>query len=129
MTDTKIERFFCNECGQKTKHFIRGEYVKNDRNDNFWFKQRMLIVECCGCENLELVKLTLFSEDADDAHHVGNAAPWDETIYPPVTYRNPPPWFEDLPDQTLREISDEIYKSLQAGSHYLATFGSRTLID
>jgi predicted transport protein len=29
----------------------------------------------------------------------------------------------------LREISAEIYKSLQTGSHYLATFGSRTLID
>ena len=54
---------------------------------------------------------------------------WDEVIYPPVTYRNPPAWFEDLPDLTLREISVEIYKSLQTGSHYLATFGSRTLID
>lgn len=50
-------------------------------------------------------------------------------IYPPVTYRAAPTWFEDLPDPTLREISDEIYKSLQTGSHYLATFGSRTLID
>lgn len=54
---------------------------------------------------------------------------WEEVIYPPVTYRNPPPWFEDLPDPTLRTISEEIYKSLQTGSNYLATFGSRTLID
>jgi predicted transport protein len=50
-------------------------------------------------------------------------------IYPPVTYRVSPAWFEDLPDPTLRDISNEIYKSLQTGSHYLATFGSRTLID
>jgi predicted transport protein len=54
---------------------------------------------------------------------------WDEVIYPPVTYRTPPTWFDDLPDPTLRAISEEIYKSLQTGSHYLATFGSRTLID
>lgn len=94
----------------------------------------MLIIECCGCENLELVKMTLFSEDVEyfDNPHTGepdSEGKWDEVIYPPVTYRNPPTWFEDLPDNTLREISAEIYKSLQTGSHYLATFGSRTLID
>ena len=54
---------------------------------------------------------------------------WDEAIYPPVTYRSPPPWFEDLPDPTLRQISEEVYKSLQSESLYLATFGSRTLLD
>lgn len=134
MNDVPIEKFFCNSCNQKTKHFIRGEYNKRDEDEVFWYKQRMLIVECCGCENLELVKLTLFSEDVDyfeneitreqDSH-----ARWEEIIYPPVTYRKTPTWFEDLPDPTLRAISDEIYKSLQTGSHYLATFGSRTLID
>jgi predicted transport protein len=54
---------------------------------------------------------------------------WDKVIYPPVTYRAPPTWFEDVPDPTLRQISEEIYKSLQTESNYLATFGSRTLID
>ncbi|WP_259781033.1 DUF5655 domain-containing protein [Aestuariispira ectoiniformans] len=136
MTEERIEWFFCNACKQKTKHFVRGEYNKHDDDDNqmVWFKQRMLIIECCGCENLELVKMTLFSEDVEyfDKPYKGesdNQGKWDEVIYPPVTYRNPPAWFEDLPDPTLREISDEIYNSLQTGSHYLATFGSRTLID
>ncbi len=78
--------------------------------------------------------MTHFSEDVDyDMHPVSGetiiTASWEETIYPPVTYRAPPTWFEDLPDPTLRAISDEIYKSLQTESHYLATFGSRTLID
>lgn len=94
----------------------------------------MLIIECCGCENLALVKLTNFSEDSSLASdkYTGEefeAANWEESIYPPVTYRRSPAWFDDLPDQTLRDISLEIYKSLQSGSHYLATFGSRTLID
>jgi predicted transport protein len=134
MTEERIERFFCNACKQKTKHHIRGEYNKHDDDEAFWYKQRMLIVECCGCENLELVKMTLFSEDVEyfDNPHTGepdSIGKWDEVIYPPVTYRNPPSWFEDLPDPTLRTISDEIYNSLQTGSHYLATFGSRTLID
>jgi hypothetical protein len=137
MTSTQeIERFFCNVCKRKTKHFIRGEYVKTEGDEQapVSFTQRLLIIECCGCEHLALVKKTHFSEDVDYDHHPVSGeqitiANWDEVIYPPVTYRAPPTWFEDLPDPTLREISNEIYKSLQTGSHYLATFGSRTLID
>jgi predicted transport protein len=132
----EIEKFFCNVCKGKTKHFIRGEYVKikEDERAPVSFTQRLLIIECCGCENLALVKKTHFSEDVDyDQDPISGeqiiTANWDEVIYPPVTYRVPPTWFEDLPDPTLREISDEIYRSLQTGSHYLATFGSRTLID
>jgi predicted transport protein len=125
MSESKLERFFCNVCKGKTKHFVRSEFNKHDEKDEFWFKQRLLIVECCGCENIELVKQTLFSEDVDYSEKEN----WDEVIYPPVTYRVSPVWFEDLPDPTLRQISQEIYKSLQTESHYLATFGSRTLID
>lgn len=134
MNDSKIERYHCNNCRRVNKHFVRGEYTKHDGDAGDWYKQRMLIIECCGCENLELVKLTLSSDDVvyfDDplTGESDSDAKWEEIIFPPVTYRNPPPWFEDLPDPTLRAISDEIYKSLQTGSHYLATFGSRTLID
>ena len=134
MVEERIERFFCNFCKQKTKHFIRGECNKHEDDGIIWFKQRMLIIECCGCENLEFVRMTLFSEDVEYVENpqtgeMDSEGRWDEVIYPPVTYRNPPTWFEDLPDPTLREISNEIYNSLQTGSHYLATFGSRTLID
>lgn len=134
MAEKKIERFFCNVCKGKTKHFIQGEYNKHDDDGPLWYKQRMLIIECCGCENLELVKLTLFSEDVTYFDNLETGEPesdakWEEVIYPPVTYRTPKPWFEDVPDPTLRAISHEIYSSLQTGSHYLATFGSRTLID
>ncbi len=134
--EEKIERFFCNDCKRKTKHFIRGEYNKTDEDERapIYLMHRLLIVECCGCEHLALVQRTHFSEDVDydedpETGELVQVPNWDEAIYPPVTYRNPPSWFDDLPDDTLREISAEIYKSLQTGSHYLATFGSRTLID
>lgn len=137
MTDaTKIQKFFCNVCKGKTNHFIRGEHSKTDEDDDapVDFTQKALIIECCGCGHVALVKKTRFSEDFDFAYHPVSGEQitipiWEEVIYPPVTYRASPPWFEDLPDPTLREISGEIYKSLQTGSHYLATFGSRTLID
>jgi predicted transport protein len=132
----KIEKFFCNACKGRTNHFIRGEYSKTEEQDDALVSltQRLLIIECCGCEHLALVKKTHFSEDVDYEYHPGTGEPilipnWEESIFPPVTYRVLPQWFEDLPDRTLWAISKEIYKSLQSESHYLATFGSRTLID
>lgn len=135
--EEKIEKFFCNDCSRETKHFIRAEYSRTDEADGapeITLTQRMLIIECCGCEHLALVKMTQFSEDFDVVEDIETGQPeeipfWVEAIYPPVTYRSPPPWFEDLPDPTICAISEEIYKSLQTGSNYLAAFGSRTLID
>jgi predicted transport protein len=133
---SEVEKFFCNVCKRRTNHFVRGCYSKTeeDKRAEVNFTQRALIVECCGCEHVALVKQTHFSEDYDYDEDPATGEQimvpdWDESTYPPVTYRAPPSWFEDLPDPTLKAISEEIYKSLQAGSNYLATFGSRTLID
>lgn len=122
MTDN-IEKFFCNRCKNETRHFIHREFCKTEDyvDAPVWMSLRVLIVECCGCENLAFVKMEHFSEDHDQD--------WDQTIFPPVAYRPLPDWFEDLPDETIKLIFEEIYKSLQTESYYLATFGSRTLID
>lgn len=124
-----IEKFFCNVCKGETNHFVRGVYEKHVDDGEFWLKSKLLIIECCGCENLALVKKTLFSEDIFQIGESKWQEDWDISIYPPVSYRALPAWFDDLPDPTLQEILKEIYKSLQTESHYLATFGSRTLID
>lgn len=136
MSEVNIEKFFCNRCKFMTNHFIRAEHKTDDYESKSGTNliSRYCVVECCGCENIALVKKTHFSEHYDyyEDPTTGKEyreALWDEEIYPPVTYRSSPSWFEDLPDVTLREISGEIYKSLQSASHYLATFGSRTLID
>ena len=136
MAEETIERFFCNQCKGKTKHFVRAQHgvVSRDTKSGTSFEERALIIECCGCENLALVKKSHFSE------HVGwyedpvtgreyQEEYWDEAIYPPVSYRPAPPWFDDLPDKTLRDISAEVYKSLQSESYFLAAFGARTLLD
>lgn len=131
-----VEKFFCNQCKRPTRHYIRAEHNADnyDSRSGTSLSSRHIIAECCGCENVALVRKKHFSEHYDyyedpTTGKQHREALWDEEIYPAVTYRNPPPWFDDLPDNTLREISAEIYKSLQTGSHYLATFGSRTLID
>ena len=136
MAETSTEKFFCNQCKGRTNHFVRAEYQSDtyDSRSGTGQTTRYCVIECCGCENVALVKKAHFSEHFDyfedpSSGQQHREALWDEEIYPPVTYRASPPWFDDLPDDTLREISGEIYKSLQSGSHYLATFGSRTLID
>lgn len=140
MTDSSdqpvIEKFFCNECKHQTRHFIRAKHntKKYDARTGTSLTSHYVIGECCGCENVTLIRKTHFSEHIDYYQDPSTGIEhqeciWVEEIYPPVTYRPSPPWFDDLPDDTLREISAEIYKSLQSSSHYLATFGSRTLID
>ena len=140
MTDSQridpIEKFFCNQCKRSTRHFVRAEHKVSDydKRSGTSLTSRYAVVECCGCENIALVRKTHFSEHIDYYEDPSTGEQyrellWKEEIYPPVTYRPSPTWFEDLPDDTLREISAEIYNSLQTGSHYLATFGSRTLID
>lgn len=135
-SSSKTEKFFCNLCNRNTNHFLRGEHVRTNTNSHKleFTNERLLIIECCGCENLALVKATqgpddiVLAEDPETGEYK-QVYLWDETIYPPVSYRAAPPWFEDLPDPTLRRVADEIYKSLQSESHFLATFGARTLID
>lgn len=79
-------------------------------------------------------KRTLFSEHVYEEVNPATGerrqvSPVDEEVYPSPTYRSLPKWFDDLPDPTLQKILDETYKSLQSESNYLATFGSRTIID
>jgi len=137
MSDKKeVGKYFCISCSQKTKHWIQSEYSRTDTDDEYGVSMTydMLIAECCGCENLVFVKRTYFSEDIDHRYHPVTGkeemrAIWQEAVYPPPTYRSAPKWFDDLPDETMRSISEEIYKSLQTESLYLAAFGSRTLMD
>lgn len=136
LKENEISRYFCASCNQKTKHWIKAEYSRTDTDDEYGVSMTydMIIAECCGCENLAFVRRTHFSEDIDHRYHPISGqeemrAIWQESIFPPPTYRSPPLWFDDLPDETMRSISEEIYKSLQTESLYLAAFGSRTLMD
>ena len=134
--DKKVQRYFCNRCSHKTRHFVQSEFESIEHDDQFGVSltRHLLIVECCGCEHLSFVRRSHFSEHIDYRENpiTGDMEfneIWDEETYPPPTFRSPPDWFEDLPDPTMRNISAEIYKALQTESLYLATFGSRTLID
>ena len=67
MNKENIEKFFCNICQGNTNHFIRGEHSSTDYyyTGALSVTRQCLIVECCGCENLALVKKVRYSEETD----------------------------------------------------------------
>lgn len=131
------DKYYCNSCGGKRNHNILAEHTfREDYDDEYglWMKYQYLTAQCAGCDNISFIKRSLFSEDI---YQIGEKTDgtgiykqdWDETIYPSPLYRSRPDWFDDLPDETLRQLFEEVYKSLAAETHFLATFGSRTILD
>ena len=130
----ETNRFFCNECRQETKHLVKGSLQKEyNVPPMFYSKTKYYIAECRGCENVSFVQEASNSEnyeyiedeegDWKAVYHVTTK------IYPPVTKRHLPEWLEDLPDAKLKIIMKETYWAFNTDSHFLAAFGSRTLID
>lgn len=134
--DESMMKAHCGKCVGERNHKIVADYKYRDVDDDYgmWMDHEHLIIKCLGCEHISFVDRSLFSEDInpvgyDQAGEVIYDADWVEKIYPPPLYRQKPEWFDDLPDPTLKTIFDELYKSLQAESHFLATFGARTAFD
>ena len=67
MSEPAVEKFFCNQCKRLTRHYVRAEHaVENyDKRSGTSLTSRYLVAECCGCENVALVRKTHFSEHID----------------------------------------------------------------
>lgn len=130
-------KYYCNSCGGKRNHNILAEHKGREDIDDehgLWVTYEYVIVQCGGCDNISFLKRSLFSEDIfpvgyDRDNNIVYEENWEETIYPSPLFRSKPDWFDDLPDETLRQLFEEVYKSLAAETHFLATFGSRTILD
>lgn len=136
MTEPDTKKYYCNECKRDTSHYVRREFEKITHDDEYQetYSQEMKIIECCGCEHLAFVQRTNYSADLTVQINPRTKQPeealaWKQNIYPPVTYRSLPIWHENIEDCILRDLFEEIYKALQMNCRYLATTGSRTLID
>ncbi len=132
-----IIRVHCGDCVGKRNHKVIVEHKCRDMFDDehcLWVDYEYLIVKCLGCDHISFLSKSLFSEDIypvgyDQSGEVKYEADWVEKLYPPPLYRQKPEWFDDLPDPVLQTIFDELYKSLQSESLFLATFGARTILD
>ncbi len=133
--DVSTVKVHCGQCVGERNHIIVADHKYRDNIDySLWMDHEYLIVKCLGCDHISFFKRSLFSEDVyqiryDHSDELTYEEDWKETLYPSPLYRQMPDWFDDLPDPTLKNIFDELYKSLQTESHFLATFGARTALD
>jgi hypothetical protein len=124
----KVTKAHCNQCLQKTKHFVvakrvnegresvdpRDPYCQHEISWNITYK----MLECCGCENISLQRKFYFSENDEII----------EEYFPPQVSRQLPKWNDELPDE-WSELLTEVYLALHADSRRLALMGSRALVD
>jgi hypothetical protein len=124
MTD-KVKSY-CNNCLSETDHIvefdkiIRGSEQYSEGCSISWSDTYSLL-ECCGCHEIQLKKVSWFSE----------ADPFDGAdvyYYPPRVSRKKPNWVGYIPEEQ-RKLLDEIYTALHADSKSLAVMGTRALVD
>ena len=125
MSDEKIARSHCNQCGCETKHHVvavRKQQGSEIIEEDFvidWSNTYSLL-ECCGCEEISVKRVSWFSEEPDYE---------SVEYYPSRVSRRRPPWLEDIPDEATEELMREIYGALQGDQRRLALMGARTVID
>ena len=86
-----------------------------------WWHETWEMVECCGCEEVKLQRRSLSSQDdSREGERV--------SYFPAAVSRRLPNWSAKLPYE-VRDLLNEVYAAIHAGSCRLATVGARTLID
>lgn len=116
-----VVKAHCNQCRGETKHDLlveRKQPGKDDREAVYWCTT-WSVLECRGCETVQLKRVFYFSEWGDD----------DETEYfPPRVSRHLPEWEHELP-HGLGSLLREIYTALHADSRRLVMMGVRAAFD
>ncbi len=121
------ERLFCNGCHKGTLHDLLkavSSTIEDDvdlgggRLHTIWEETINQMFECRGCKSVVLRRTWIFSEyDTKEVRY-----------YPPPIARLKPKWFNDLPDD-LQKLLSEIYRSLDADTRALPMMGARSVLD
>ncbi|MBF0333236.1 MAG: DUF4145 domain-containing protein [Alphaproteobacteria bacterium] len=124
MSDPETVKSHCNACGRETKHHVRfthavsdSEYI--DLGIGISWESRYAVLECCGCEDISLRKISWFSEAPGEN---------EVTFYPPRISRRKPVFHDQIP-QEFTALLDEIYSALHADNRRLAMMGARAVLD
>ena len=130
MAENKTVKCFCNDCQKKTNHKILTDYeIPSCGDDDYWCETHYQVVQCLGCDNVEL--RTEFV-DFENGHYVdddGNDYEPDITdeIYPkriPETFTSRE---KDCIPPNVMDLYNEVKKSIASDSRLLAGIGLRML--
>jgi Domain of unknown function (DUF4145) len=121
--EVTIERIHCNMCRQNTRHQRLCKTVDTETEDLDggtsidWITTHEAF-QCCGC-GMAVLRRTVFCDIEE----------WGSVQYfPPTVSRHPPSWRHKCP-KDMRDVMDEVYRSLDANNRRLPMMGARTLID
>jgi len=121
--EATIERIHCNVCRQRTRHQRLCKTVDTETEELVgpgsidWVTTQEAL-QCCGC-GMAVLRRTVVC-DIDE---------WNTVQYfPPGVSRHPPSWRRECPTD-MRDVLDEVYRSLDANNRRLPMMGARTLID
>lgn len=119
-TKHTTERIHCNQCRGRTVHRLVKRVSDSGTDDEmgFWWSSTFDMLQCLGCREVVLRRKFNFSEDNQP----------DIRIFPPPTSRYLPDWRYSIPGD-MRELLEEIYRSLDATNLRLPMMGARTLVD
>ncbi len=128
MSEAKIRRAHCNNCGGERNHYV----LHSD--DTRWEAEQGLVaggthyemLKCAGCEKVILREHEWCSETPGEG---------DTRYYPPSTFRPAPKWLTEfylefpLDQDLLHDLLKEIYVALQNAQPFLAAMGIRALLE
>jgi len=113
----------CNRCGGETFHSIAGE-CRNcseahlEDGSEISFSERSELLECQVCKQTRL-RVSFWNSENDDG---------PVFFYPPLSKHRAPAWLKELPVE-YKDLAEQIYPALDAGSYSLALMGARALLD
>lgn len=140
------ERIYCNKCRRKTLHRLL--YTTSDERTNEYAADNWEpdggdvpsciyfdMLGCCGC-NTAVLRRVFHCPDPEMHRKLGGTGKVvdgyevadDIRYFPPAIVRDPPTWRFKLP-RKMRELLEEIYRSLDAENLRLPMMGARTLVD
>lgn len=138
MSDPKIVKAHCSDCGGERNAYVRGEHhVKgSDEDDGSSWSDTVYILECCGCSCIFFRRDFWFSEWATIGEHPITGEQRLEggtqtTYWPAPVTRKRPKWLENIEeaDRDLGNILSEMYSALNSDLRVLAAIGARTAFD
>lgn len=119
---------YCSECKHRTHHVILGEGVNVSPDEDYFYRETLRVVKCCGCDNVS------FDVEIEDESNVEyNNEGYEELVtihksYPVREYSIEPLRSWEIPSIVQRAYTESV-EALNNDSLLLASIGFRATVE
>lgn len=141
----KTEGIYCNRCRRRTLHrqlLTTSDERIAEYGEGIWEGENEVptciyfdVLECCGCKEVVLRRVLHCNDPVTHRRMGGSGKVVDDyevyddiRYFPPTLVRDPPKLRFKLPTE-MRDLLEEIYRSLDAKNVRLPMMGARALVD